>query len=163
MCSLPRPPRTRRKEGVSDLQWHRFLFRRHVQRILGWKERLAEGDPAGFSDAVNFLLRIKFFLDSDSKPDGEAARAGQSRCPPPKSTIRSQCSTTSSENRVQVMGECPSITNQEESFPHGLPGMSKRRRLRSNVSRMASRDILSEIATNLPRSVQANGNAQKPR
>ena len=94
MCSMPRPPRTRRKEGVCDSQWHRFLFRRHVQRILGWKERLAEGDPAGFSDAVNFLLRTKFFPDSDSKPDGEAAGAGQSRCPPPKSTIRSQCSTT---------------------------------------------------------------------
>jgi hypothetical protein len=93
MCSLPRPPRTRRKEGVSDPHWHRFLFRRHVQRILGWKERLPEGDLAGFSDAVNLLLRTKFFPDSDSIPDGEATGAGQSRCPPPKSTIRSQCST----------------------------------------------------------------------
>ena len=35
MCSLPRPPRTHRKEGVSGPLWHRFLFRRHVQRILG--------------------------------------------------------------------------------------------------------------------------------
>ena len=61
---------------------------------------------------------------------------------------------------VTVMGECAPIANQEESFPHGLLGMSKRGRLRSSGSRLASREILSEIATNLPSIVLQNGNAQ---
>ena len=178
MCSLPRPPRTRRKEGVSDQVWHRFLFRRHVQRILGWKERLAEGDPAGFSNAVNELLRTKFYPDCDSKSDGEAAGASQSGCPPAKSTIPSNVLPPDQEmmnqelpedtshlaaptvHLVTVMGECATIANQEESFPHGLLGMSKRGRLRSSGSRLASREILSEIATNLPSIVLQNDNAQ---
>lgn len=31
----------------------RFLFRHHSARILGWRERVPEGHPQGFSDDVN--------------------------------------------------------------------------------------------------------------
>jgi hypothetical protein len=108
MCDLPRPPRTRRKEGVSDSHWHRFLFRRHVQRILGWKERLPEGDPAGFSDAVNLLIRTKFYPEADPNRDGEVIGGSQERCPPAKSpTIDDHATTRSGEggccgNRVCI-------------------------------------------------------------
>ena len=175
MCDLPCPPRTRRKEGVSDSHWRRFLCRKHVQRILGWKERLAEGDPAGFSDAVNLLIRTKFYPEADPNRDGEVIGGNQERCPPAKSpTIDNHATTRSgeggccgdkvcisqvdvTEHLVPVMGECPPIASQEEFFPPGARDRNKRGRVRGHGSRLASREILADIAHNVLSNDQRNG------
>lgn len=77
MCNLPLPPRTRRSVGVTDTHWHRFLFRRHVQHILGWTQRLPEGDPAGFSDVVNLLIRTRFYPEANPQRHGETSGGGE--------------------------------------------------------------------------------------
>lgn len=78
MCELALPPRTRRLAGVSEAHWLRILFCRHFQQILGWKERLSEGNPAGFSDKVNWLIRHNFFPEQvGGCQDSEVARAGE--------------------------------------------------------------------------------------
>lgn len=41
----------------------RFLFRYHAAKILGWRHRLQEGHPLGFSDAVNETLRLILWPD----------------------------------------------------------------------------------------------------
>ena len=75
LCDLPRPPRTHRSSGRSSAQWFRYLFRRHCGRLLGWTDRIEEGDPAGFSPEVNRLLRERFF--PDGVVDGHGAREGE--------------------------------------------------------------------------------------
>jgi hypothetical protein len=50
MCSLALPSRTHRSAAVLDARWHRYLFRRHVNNVLGWTTQREKGDPKGFSD-----------------------------------------------------------------------------------------------------------------
>jgi hypothetical protein len=63
MLSLPLPPRTARSAEVADCHWHRFLFRRHLQSILRWTTRRAEGASDGFSGKLNWLIRSVLFPD----------------------------------------------------------------------------------------------------
>jgi hypothetical protein len=69
--ALPLPPRTRRRLGATNAQWHRFLWRRHVGHILQWQERREEGDPHGFSDDINRLLRMVLFPNPSAKGLGD--------------------------------------------------------------------------------------------
>lgn len=63
MCTLPLPPRTHRKPGVQNYLWLRYLFRRHCQHILGWRERLEEDNPKGFGDRVNWIIRNRLYFE----------------------------------------------------------------------------------------------------
>lgn len=83
MCQLPLPPRTRRLSGISDAHWHRYLFRRHINFILRWKERLEEGDPRAFSAAVNCLIRERFFPKAVVGGHGETSGGGKGGGPAP--------------------------------------------------------------------------------
>jgi hypothetical protein len=60
---FPLPPRTWRRAGVTDTTWYRYLWPRHVQHILYWREHKEEGDPTGFSEEVNWLLRSVLYPD----------------------------------------------------------------------------------------------------
>jgi hypothetical protein len=71
LCSLPLPRNTFRVAGISEARWHRYLFRRHVKDILSWRERLAEGNPEGFSDRVNWLLRYKVFPECPEESNAD--------------------------------------------------------------------------------------------
>lgn len=84
LFSIPRPPRTTRRAGCPHWKWGRFLFRRHIQHILFWQERRPEGSADGFSDDLNWLIRVVLFPDpAEVAPrDGEHARGGPSACPP---------------------------------------------------------------------------------
>jgi hypothetical protein len=65
----------RRRVGVTAAQWHRYLWRRHVQHILHWGERREEGDPNGFTHDINWLLPVVLFSDQpNSQDDGGNAR-----------------------------------------------------------------------------------------
>lgn len=44
----------------------RFLFRHHTARILGWRDRVPEGHPHGFSAELNQALRIQHWPDIDA-------------------------------------------------------------------------------------------------
>lgn len=44
----------------------RYLFRHHCARILGWTERLSEGNPLGFSAELNHTLRVLLWPDVPS-------------------------------------------------------------------------------------------------
>lgn len=46
----------------------RFLFRYHCARILGWRERLPEGHPQGFTDKLNHALRFSMWTDVGVNP-----------------------------------------------------------------------------------------------
>jgi hypothetical protein len=81
MCSLPLPRNTYKVAGISEAHWQRFLFRRHVKDILYWTIRLKEGDPVGFSERVNWLIRNKFFPEREGEGDDEiAGRSEAGRC-----------------------------------------------------------------------------------
>lgn len=83
MCKLPCPPRTWRRPGVEDYVWHRYLFRRHIQHILGWTQRREESDLTGFAE-LNKLIRESLFPDPSGFTHGPSKRriegdgAGQS-------------------------------------------------------------------------------------
>jgi hypothetical protein len=80
LLQLPLLPRTRRRVGVIEAQWLRFLWRRHVQYIMHWGERREEGEPNGFTHDINWLLRVVLFPDEPSiEKDGYHARGGTSR------------------------------------------------------------------------------------
>ena len=93
---LPLPPRTHRKVGTPDFKWGRFLFRRHIQHTLKWTARREEGDPSGFGEWLNSLIREKLFpepkrviTDGEDEGSGEGKReaipstggGGASLCP----------------------------------------------------------------------------------
>ena len=61
MLSIPLPPRTHRKPGTADYRWLRFLFRRHIQHILGWTTQCEESDPDGFGSDLNHIIRERLF------------------------------------------------------------------------------------------------------
>lgn len=44
----------------------RFLFRRQVAHLLGWKDKRVEGDPSSFSFAVNLGLRQVWWPDEEA-------------------------------------------------------------------------------------------------
>jgi hypothetical protein len=79
LLSLPLPLRTRRRAGTTDAEWHRFLWRRHVQHILYWGERREEGNPNGFTHDINWLLRVLLFPDEPGTGEhGDTASGGMS-------------------------------------------------------------------------------------
>ncbi|KAG0557481.1 hypothetical protein KC19_11G134100 [Ceratodon purpureus] len=58
----------------------RFLFRRQVAHLLGWKERRVEGDSSSFSSAVNLGLRQVWWPDEDATElHGTPGQPGLSR------------------------------------------------------------------------------------
>lgn len=60
------------KKGVKRInspRGLRFLFPYHSARVLGWKSRIPEGHPSGFSEAVNTALRTLLWSDN---PDGNS-------------------------------------------------------------------------------------------
>lgn len=83
LCFLPLPSNTFRVAGISEARWHRYLFQRHVKDILNWRERLNEGNPEGFSDRVNWLLRHKVFPERGAEDDTEFAGGGYGDGTPP--------------------------------------------------------------------------------
>lgn len=56
LLALPLPPGVILPESTGPRNY-RFLFCRHVRRLLGWTERRGEGEPHGFSDSVNNFVR----------------------------------------------------------------------------------------------------------
>ena len=66
-------------------------------------------------------------------------------------------SAGTSEHLVTVMGESPPIASQEGFCLHGVRDPSKRGRFRGQGSRLGSRQILAEIATNVSTIEQQNG------
>ncbi|KAG0597417.1 hypothetical protein M758_UG336500 [Ceratodon purpureus] len=52
LVELPLPLGFKGFETVAALEPHqlRYLFRRHCARLLGWRKRIPEGDPHGFSE-----------------------------------------------------------------------------------------------------------------
>lgn len=102
MCRLPLPPRTHRSKGVTNTHWHRFLFRRHIQHILGWKHRLSEGDPAGFSTEVNLLIRTKFYPEPNPDHHGETSGGGQDGSAPESCTITNKLTVCVQHDRGAV-------------------------------------------------------------
>lgn len=82
MHCLPLPPRTQRKSGTPDWKWGRFLFRRHIQHVLKWTARREEGDPSGFGDWLNILIRERLFPEPpkpvrDGQDEGRGEGIGQ--------------------------------------------------------------------------------------
>lgn len=92
-CCRYLAPRTHRSSGVTDTHWHCFLFRRHVQHILGWTHRLSEGDPAGFNNTVNSLIKIRFYLEASLDRHGETSGGGQERAVPESCAIITKLTT----------------------------------------------------------------------
>ena len=41
----------------------RYLFRRQCATLLGWRQRISEGDPNGFSEDVNRIIREEVYRD----------------------------------------------------------------------------------------------------
>jgi hypothetical protein len=75
------PPNTWRKPGEPEFRWLRYLFRRHLQHILGWTYRREERDRKGFGDIVNEIIRHTLFPDpiatEDAEAEGDGAGGGQ--------------------------------------------------------------------------------------
>lgn len=124
LCAFPTPPRTHRGRGKTEAQWHRYLFRRHCGKLLGWTERLDEGNPEGFSDEVNRLIRERFYPDSRSEGNGARERGihGESEGERPVA-ITKQPATDETEdgdrgNEEPLPG---SVGGSEENPSGGLP------------------------------------------
>lgn len=146
LFSIPRPPRTSRRAGCPHWKWGRFLFRRHIQHILFWQERRPEGSADGFSDDLNWLIRVVFFPDpAEVAPtDGEHARGGPSAdrgavtsfCPSHTSTA-SLCNSTCSTTRT------PSTTGgtNEHGPRHGSGNSRPCRYLTEDVNEHSSMSV----------------------
>lgn len=83
LCSLPPPPFANRWPRHPRPHNFRFLFRRQVALVLGWRERREEGDKEGFSDAVNSVLRDDVWPDADSQASegvGSCKEVGSCKC-----------------------------------------------------------------------------------
>jgi hypothetical protein len=120
LCSLPLPRNTFRLPGISKARWHRYLFRRHVKDILRWTVRLNEGDPAGFSKRVNWLIRKKFFPDRDGGSDGQITGRGEAGCGSAVASRNPQC-TSSLQEAPKCCDTCyTSTTSDGEPGAHGL-------------------------------------------
>lgn len=146
--------------------------------------RLSEGDPTGFSDALNLLIRTKFTrkpIQSEMVRLVEEARsAARQRIAQVSTSTQPQCKqkvdalATSStqpvvlvmdappqtfvtEHLVPVMGKFPPPTSQEEFFPPGLQNKGKRGWGLGHGSQLASREILADITHNVPSNDQQNG------
>jgi hypothetical protein len=81
LLALPLPLRTRRGVGVLDWKMQRFLFRRHVQRILFWAERRDKGFDRGFSNDISWLIHEVLFQEPVIPDwyDADRKRARESR------------------------------------------------------------------------------------
>ena len=68
----------RRRVGATYAEWHRFLWRRHVQKILHWGEHREEGNLHGFMHNINWLLQVVLFLDKlrGTRDHGQDASGG---------------------------------------------------------------------------------------
>ena len=83
--SVPPPPRTHRKPGIEDYCWGRFLIRRHIQHVLKWTARREEGDPEGFGERLNGLIRDILFPEPvtslcDGEDEGCGKGGGKTQC-----------------------------------------------------------------------------------
>ena len=81
--------------------------------------------------------------------DPEMADVLETECASPQVDV--------TEHLVPVMGECPPIASQDEFFPPGARDRNKRGRVRGHGSRMATREILADIAHNVLPNDQPNG------
>ena len=65
LLRLPLPRGCKGFENLQGLEPRqlRYLFRRQCAVVLGWRQRIAEGDPHGFSDGLNRTLREEVFCD----------------------------------------------------------------------------------------------------
>ena len=80
MLNIPLPPRTQRKPSSPDYLWWRYLFRRHVQHILKWKQRREESDLEGFSYQVNNIIRHKLFPEPTILKHGALEVGSEKAC-----------------------------------------------------------------------------------
>ena len=65
LVELPLPPGFKgfsTSEALEPRQL-RYLFRRHCARLLGWRRRISEGDPDGFSEELNRAIREEVYGD----------------------------------------------------------------------------------------------------
>lgn len=64
LLALPLPPGcTEFDRDNVEPRTLRYLFRRHLASLLGWRIRRNEGEPHGFTEAVNSVLRDHVFPD----------------------------------------------------------------------------------------------------
>lgn len=83
----------------------RFLFCYYAAKILGWRQRIEEGHPSGFSAAINEALRLLVWPDSACS-SAAAAHGLAAACQPQECALgrhsRRDGAQTGDSNRARM-------------------------------------------------------------